>query len=347
MQAFPVYIMCTANIFTVVTINGNLFQILKFNIYMKRFYYCLFFIVAAAVLSFSCTSENGRNEEYPEPEIQIKLSDKDVSAGPEGGDFTLYYSITNPVEGENVKLMTEEGEWITAVNGDVFGIITFSVLQNEGKEQRQGTVLLQYSDITETITVTQEGHGNPTADDIKGVWTVVGDRWDLDSDSICYLMDDDSEDGFARDEDGNYITVTIREYCQQYADDYNADPANEMEGTAEDFAYKVYDDLGLAGTITVDGGNILFDWGLAAGFSATMVDGTYEYNAVKGYMTVDDRANASDPRMLQVDVFEDENGMMCFSYPEYYIVGVSSYDKTREYWVYATTVFYCEKSENE
>lgn len=181
-------------------------------------------------------------------------------------------------------------------------------------------------------------------DDLIGEWNVVGDRWDLENGvSACYLMDDDSEDGYAHDSEGNLITITVKEYCQSYADDYNADPANEIKGTAEDFADKLYSDYGLSGTFEVTEERITFTWGLDVGFSALYVDGSYTYDAENGCMTVMDEAIPSDLRELQIDVFNDEEGRMCFRYPEYYISTMYDYDQTQAWWIYAPVIFYCER----
>lgn len=96
-----------------------------------------------------------------------------------------------------------------------------------------------------TEKIEKDGPDGPecqiSADDLIGKWNVIGDRCDLENGtSACYLMDDNSPDGYAHDEDGNLITITVKEYCQQYAEDYNADPSNEVKGTAEDFADKLY-----------------------------------------------------------------------------------------------------------
>ena len=309
----------------------------------------LYHFLVAIVVSFSLAacSETEPDEPDQKQETSIKLSQTSFEAGVQGGDYTVYYSLTNPIEGISAQVSTEQGDWITSLDGDTDGVITFTVAPNDGKDERLGKIILTYASLSEEISVVQEGHGNLLQEEIIGIWNVVGDRWDLDDGtSLCYQMDDESEDGYAHDEDGNYITITIREFCEQYAEGYNADPANPVDGTPEDFADKLYEDLGLSGTFEVSEDHITFTWGLSVGFSAIMVDGPYEYNAAGGYMTVTDNAIQSDPRNLQIDVFQDEDGRMCFKYPEFYIISMCNYDQSKEYWIYAPTVFYCEKAEN-
>lgn len=313
---------------------------------MRQLY--LFLSVLAMVSVSVACSKTDPDQEDPgqSPVTSVKLSDTSFVVDAKGGEFSVYYSISNPVEGLSAQVMTDDEDWITSLNAEVDGVITFSVEQNEGKDGREGKIVLTYASCSQEIIVCQEGHGNLLAEEIIGVWNVLGDRWDLDNGtSVCYLMDDDSEDGYAHDEDGNYITITIREFCEQYAEDYNADENNPVDGTPEDFADKLYEDIGLAGTFEITADNVVFTWGLSVGFSAIMVDGVYEYNTAGGYMTVTDNAIPSDPRNLQIDVFQDEDGRMCFRYPEYYITSMYSYDKSEEYWIYAPTIFYCEKSD--
>lgn len=304
--------------------------------------------LAVSGLLFSCSPSEDNVQPEEKPETYIRLSSYEENVGPEGDDITIYWSVTNPVEGAVMEISSNVSDWITFINTDVEGTVTFTVLQNDSNDSRSGEVVFRYADVADTVTVTQDGHDNLMLEDIIGVWTVLGDRWDLDNGtSICYMMDDESADGYAHDEDGNYITITVREFCEQYAEDYNADPANGTEGRPEDFADKLYEDLGLAGTIVVDEENIMFEWGLSLGFSVIMVNGSYDYNMRGGYMTVADMAIESDPRNLQIDVFKDEDGRMCFRYPEYYIVSMYNYDQTEEYWIYAPTIFYCEPFSEE
>lgn len=282
-------------------------------------------------------------EEESRPDPSIELQTDEVTANALGGEFTVNYSIINPDDELKVEAKSDD-EWITSISCEKDGELVFMIEPNEAREAREGAIVLVYGDVIEKITVIQEGVVAPAADEILGEWNVLGDRWDLDyGESKCYLMDDNSEDGYAHDENGDYITITIREFCEQYAADYNADPSNEVDGTPEDFADKLYENLGLVGTFVVDKEKVTFEWGLGVGFSVVMVDGEYEYDPVKGCMTVNDLAIASDPRELQIDVFVDEEGHMCFRYPEFYITGMTSYDQTKEYWIYAPTIFYCEK----
>lgn len=279
------------------------------------------------------------------PEVQISVSPAEMTVPTSGGECTFTYTLSG-TDGDILPEFSCPAEWVSDITVAEPGLVRFTVSANPLSEMRETAITLTCQSATAVVTVTQDGITYPAAEDIAGTWNVIGDRWDLDEGkSACYLMDDESEDGFARDENGDYITITVREYCEEYAKDYNADPKNEIKGTPEDFAEKIYEMLGLSGTFTVTDKHIKFDWGLDVGFYSTYIDGDYTYDPGTGIMTVDDRAIPSSPRELPVNVFTDEEGRMNFRFSEYYIVGMTSYDGSREYWIYAPTIFFCEPAE--
>jgi len=191
---------------------------------------------------------------------------------------------------------------------------------------------------------TEEPETPLTQEDIIGEWEAEGYRWDLEEgSSTCYLMTEDGED-FQYDENGDYITITINEYVQQYAEDYNADPENEMEGTPEDFANHEY-----AGTysfttfevtedeITVYAGQDISGEGT---LSVLTIQGEYEFDEETATLTVQDVAIASDPREIEIEVFKDEENRVNFRYTDFDIFTTDSYDQTQSYWVYAPMIYY-------
>lgn len=306
---------------------------------MKRFFR---FSMMSVLLLAACT-DNNHDGKTPDIVSDIKLSETEFTVPASGKEFTVYYSILNAVEGAAIEVTTDE-EWIV-VNAEVEGVIGLYVAANtELKEGREGVVFVKYAEADHTITVKQEGFTNSTQSDLVGTWQAVGDRWNLDAVSACYLMDGD---GFAFDDDGNYVTITVREYCQQYADDWNtANPDSEIKATAEIMAEKLYEDMGVRATMTVTEDSVTFEWGHQY-VLVTFVKGAYNYDVANGVMQVDDRAVTDDPRNLKIKVFTDEQGYRCFEWPEFYLFNMTSFDGSKEYWIYASTIFFCEKRKEE
>ena len=185
-------------------------------------------------------------------------------------------------------------------------------------------------------------------DELIGAWEAEGYRWDLDEGkSICYQMTDDGQD-FATDDLGNYITLpSIRAYCEQYANDYNADPENEIKGTPEDFANHEYEGSYLFTNINITEDKIVIYSGQQIPEQGTLailcVSGAYTYDKTTGTFTVEDLAIESDPRTLAINVTKDENGRMNFRYSDYDMYTTPSYDRTKTYYVYAPMIFFCHR----
>ena len=183
--------------------------------------------------------------------------------------------------------------------------------------------------------------------EILGAWEAEGDRWDLDEGvSRCYQMTDDGND-FAMDDDGNYLVLaSIREYCEQYANDYNADPNNSIKGTPEDFANHSYADSYMFTNINITENNITIYSGQRIENGGTLailcVSGSYTYDQETGTFTVEDKAIESDPRTLTINVFKDDQNRMNFRYSDYDMYLTPSYDKTKKYYVYAPMIYYCQ-----
>lgn len=184
--------------------------------------------------------------------------------------------------------------------------------------------------------------------ELIGAWEAEGYRWDLDEGrSICYQMTDDGQD-FATDDEGNYITLpSIRAYCEQYANDYNADPKNETKGTPEDFANHEYEGSYLFTNINITEDKIVIYSGQQIPEQGTLailcVSGAYTYDKTTGTFTVEDLAIESDPRTLAINVTKDETGRMNFRYSDYDMYTTPSYDRTKTYYVYAPMIFFCHR----
>lgn len=184
--------------------------------------------------------------------------------------------------------------------------------------------------------------------DLLGAWKAEGYRWDLkEGTSKCYLMTEDGGD-FQLDENGDYITITIGEYCEQYAKDFNADAANEVKGTAEDFAKHDFAGTALFTNIEISEDEVVVYTGQgneSGVMTITVVKGTYTYDPKTSIMTVNNVAIPSDPVETKINVFKDEKGRMNFRYTDFDIFTAYSYDLTKDYWVYAPMIYYCVPGE--
>ncbi len=206
-----------------------------------------------------------------------------------------------------------------------------------------------YASQTITLTVDKEPNTIPELGAIIGAWEAEGYRWDLDhGKSACYLLTEDGYD-FELDEDGNYITVTIREYCEQYAKDYNADPANEIKGTPEDFADHNFGGTYMFANINVTADEVVIYMGQRIVGQATLavlcVEGSYTYDPQTGILTVDDVAIEDDPRSLEINVWMDPAGRMNFRYSDYDMFPTPTYDGSKSYYAYVPMIFYCMPGE--
>ena len=72
-------------------------------------------------------------------------SESEVSVGKDGGDVTVTYSITDPREDGAVSVTVPEGvDWISNVNTDTDGQVTFTVAANEG-DAREAELTFVYT----------------------------------------------------------------------------------------------------------------------------------------------------------------------------------------------------------
>ena len=85
----------------------------------------------------------------------INLKATTVEAAANGGEYTVNYTITTPVEGQNVTVSPAE-DWITDVDVATPGVIKFSVERNSVETPRQSVVEVSYKGAqTQTFTVNQ------------------------------------------------------------------------------------------------------------------------------------------------------------------------------------------------
>lgn len=194
----------------------------------------------------------------------------------------------------------------------------------------------------------------PTLAEITGGWEADSRRWDISDGKggICYLMNEAGND-YAFDENGDYITITLLEYLQQYAADYNADENNTIKGTPEDFAYQPYENSYMFSNFGIDATKIKVYHGQRIADAGTMsiecVNGTYTYDPITGLMTIEDVSIVTDPRTVKMKVWKetyaDQTSRICYQYSDYDIFVNKSYDKKIIYDTYASTIYYTESAE--
>lgn len=104
----------------------------------------------------------GCNNDEPEPEpapnpgdVTINLKSETVNVSANGGDYTVNYTLTNPIEGENVTVVPAE-DWVTDIDVATPGVIKFSVERNSAETPRETTVDVSYKGAEKkTFTVKQ------------------------------------------------------------------------------------------------------------------------------------------------------------------------------------------------
>lgn len=61
----------------------------------------------------------------------------------EGGDCEIEYTLENSVAGGRIEA-SHEGDWISDLNYDVLGTVTFTVAANETRDAREGSLTVEY-----------------------------------------------------------------------------------------------------------------------------------------------------------------------------------------------------------
>lgn len=187
-------------------------------------------------------------------------------------------------------------------------------------------------------------------EDLIGEWTASGSLFDLEAEGKGYLLDldfsDPIMDGFKHDENGDYITITIQDYCRQYAEDYNADPANTDKVTAEDVAERIFSEE-IVTKFTVMTEYVMLEQGNLAG-TATMISGDSVYNQETQTFKITKDISGEEGDVVEIKVergrTEDEVKFLVTS--EYYPYKTATYDGKEEYWFLTPTWYFCKMKAN-
>ena len=100
-----------------------------------------------------------QSSEEPAPTITITTEDP-LALAADGGSFTIEYEITDPAEDGSISADAGDAGWITDINCDTDGVITFSAAANDTEEERQATITVTYTyngteTVSDAITVSQ------------------------------------------------------------------------------------------------------------------------------------------------------------------------------------------------
>ena len=124
------------------------------KMYTKMKKHCFFpamaLMLATAVFTFpGCTGEEG--PEMPDPVLTITTEGPVTADAAGGGDYSIGYSLENPVEGGAISFEAvypdgADSDWITFDEEQTEGKITFSIGENENTEAgRTATIKVTYS----------------------------------------------------------------------------------------------------------------------------------------------------------------------------------------------------------
>ena len=76
-----------------------------------------------------------------------------------GGSGYIDYNVVDPIESNKVSIYIPNASWVT-INSNNNNKVSFTVSINEFKNIREGTIILIYGDIRESITITQDYNKN-------------------------------------------------------------------------------------------------------------------------------------------------------------------------------------------
>lgn len=138
-------------------------------------------LIAALCAAFTLTScEKPTPEPEPDPDKQEEqkpdeqepaepgettleiTSDDTLKVAIGGGAYEIAYTLTNPSDSIKLEVEIPEGiNWITDINTDTEGKITFNVASNEGNKPREAEISVKYDFIVQKVLVSQEGYVSP------------------------------------------------------------------------------------------------------------------------------------------------------------------------------------------
>lgn len=107
--------------------------------------------ICAVALSSCDRSETPVVESY----LEI-MSSTTLNVGRQGGTFSIKYRIDSPVEGEEVKVSSDNEEMILSLMVISEGSVVVEVAPNPTHDERQANVTISYRNLSESVLVVQE-----------------------------------------------------------------------------------------------------------------------------------------------------------------------------------------------
>ena len=190
-------------------------------------------LIAALCAAFTLTScEKPTPEPEPDPDKQEEqkpdeqepaepgettleiTSDDTLKVAIGGGAYEIAYTLTNPSDSIKLEVEIPEGiNWITDINTDTEGKITFNVASNEGNKPREAEISVKYDFIVQKVLVSQEGYVSPY--DYEYEMTVfTGWYYGAANDGeaanyYAYLSDKEFVEDFAMMPEGTYFRLDL------------------------------------------------------------------------------------------------------------------------------------------
>ena len=111
---------------------------------------------AALTLTLLAGCKGNEPEVKPQGDTTLTLDIKSIDATAEGGHFEVNYTLENPVEGAELKVMAEK-EWVYNIDTTTAGVISFDVATSYDAEARNCRLELIYPGVypNPTLTVKQ------------------------------------------------------------------------------------------------------------------------------------------------------------------------------------------------
>lgn len=201
---------------------------------MKKFFSLL---AISALALVACNPDSP--EPQPQPEVKtpvVTLDKQSVEVSAEGGEFTVNYTIENPVEGVTLAV-AEDVAWIEDVEV-AESVISFAVAANDLEEAREATLNVEYTGAeARTIAVTQAAKSVvPTPEPELATFTL----------EVSEITWNNAYISVTPSEDVEYILgVMTKEAFAPYAEDAETIVAAriaEWQETAEQYIDMGYDD---------------------------------------------------------------------------------------------------------
>lgn len=126
------------------------------------------------ILSVSCVALlihgcDKQANESSSPVLRLK-ADEEITVPAEGGNFSIGYTVENPVAEGRVEAAADSSDWVGGFDCSSEGTVSFHVSENAGDESRVAVVSLTYvypegESLPVTVEVMQEGTAENVPDD--------------------------------------------------------------------------------------------------------------------------------------------------------------------------------------